>query len=146
MVETLRNRNFTLLWLAQLISMTGDWVIFIALPVYMYEQTGSVLATGAMFISNLLPRLLVGSVAGVFVDRWNRKRTMIIADLPSGRDRHRAAGRYCGGAALADISARVLGIVRVSILQPGQRTRSSPSLLRGGSSSLPTPLTRRVKT
>ena len=81
MVETLRNRNFTLLWLAQLISMTGDWVIFIALPIYMYEQTGSVLATGAMFISNLLPKLLVGSLSGVFVDRWNRKRTMIIADF-----------------------------------------------------------------
>ena len=81
MVETLRNRNFALLWLAQLISTTGDWVIFIALPIYMYQQTGSALATGAMFISNTLPRLLVGSVAGVFVDRWDRKRTMIIADF-----------------------------------------------------------------
>ena len=81
MIETLRNRNFALLWLAQLISMTGDWVIFIALPIYMYQQTGSALATGAMFISNTLPRLLVGSVAGVFVDRWDRKRTMIVADF-----------------------------------------------------------------
>lgn len=81
MIETLRNRNFALLWLSQLISMTGDWVIFIALPLYMYQQTGSALATGAMFISNTLPRLLVGSVAGVFVDRWDRKRTMIVADF-----------------------------------------------------------------
>ncbi len=81
MVETLRNRNFTLLWLGQLVSMTGDWVIFIALPLYVYEQTGSALATGAMFISHTLPKLVVGSLAGAFVDRWDRKRTMIVADF-----------------------------------------------------------------
>jgi MFS family permease len=81
LLRLLRQRNFGLLWAGQFISVIGDWVLFIALPFYTYSLTGSVLATGAMFIVSTLPRLLLGSVAGVFVDRWDRKRTMIIADL-----------------------------------------------------------------
>jgi MFS family permease len=81
LLKLLRQRNFSLLWVGQFISIIGDWVLFIALPFYTYSLTGSVLATGAMFIVSTLPRLILGSVAGVFVDRWDRKRTMILADL-----------------------------------------------------------------
>ena len=81
MLKLLRQRNFSLLWVGQFISVIGDWVLFIALPFYTYSLTGSVLATGAMFFVSTLPRLVLGSVAGVFVDRWDRKRTMIMADL-----------------------------------------------------------------
>ncbi len=81
MLKVLRQRNFFLLWLGQLISIIGDWVLVIALPFYTYNLTGSALASGGMFIVSTLPRLLLGSVAGVFVDRWDRKRTMIVADL-----------------------------------------------------------------
>ena len=56
-------------------------MVGIALPFYVYGLTHSVLATGAMFIASTLPGLVVGSVAGVFVDRWDRKRTMVVADL-----------------------------------------------------------------
>jgi MFS family permease len=80
-LKILRQRNFFLLWVGQFISIIGDWVLFIALPFYTYSLTGSVLATGAMFIISTLPRLVLGSVAGVFVDRWDRKRTMIVADV-----------------------------------------------------------------
>jgi MFS family permease len=80
-LKVLRQRNFFLLWLGQLISIIGDWVLVIALPFYTYNLTGSALASGGMFIVSTLPRLLLGSVAGVFVDRWDRKRTMIVADL-----------------------------------------------------------------
>lgn len=81
MLAVLRQRNFVLLWVGQLISVFGDWVLLIALPFYIFDLTGSALATGAMFMASNLPRVLLGSVAGVFVDRWNRKRTMIAADL-----------------------------------------------------------------
>jgi MFS family permease len=81
MFSALRQRNFGLLWFGQLISMTGDWVLFIALPFYIFSLTGSALATGVMFMAMTLPRLLFGSLAGVFVDRWDRRRTMIVADL-----------------------------------------------------------------
>src|SRR6266496_5856951 len=83
MLATLRHRNFALLWIAGLISFVGDWALFIALPVYVYDLTGSTLATGTMFVAQSLPRLLLGSIAGVFVDRWDRRRTMIVANLLS---------------------------------------------------------------
>jgi predicted MFS family arabinose efflux permease len=81
MIAVLRQRNFALLWAGGLISTLGDWLLFIALPFYIYERTGSTLATGAMFIAETLPTLLLGSLGGVFADRWDRRRTMIAADL-----------------------------------------------------------------
>jgi MFS family permease len=77
----LRQRNFGFLWFGGLISLTGDWMLRIALPAYVFELTHSTLATGAMFIAGTLPSLLLGSVAGVFVDRWDRQRTMVIINL-----------------------------------------------------------------
>src|SRR5258708_36004174 len=81
MLAALRQRNFAFLWFGQVISMIGDWVLFIALPFYVYTLTGSTLATGMMFIVETIPRLFFGSVAGGFVDRWDRKRIMFIAEL-----------------------------------------------------------------
>ncbi|MBK9056112.1 MAG: MFS transporter [Chloroflexi bacterium] len=81
MFALLRQRNFGLLWFGGLISMIGDWMLRIALPAYVYDLTGSTLATGLMFMVSTLPSIVLGSVAGVFVDRWDRQRTMVIINL-----------------------------------------------------------------
>lgn len=81
MLALMRQRNVCLLVSAGLISSFGDTVLDIALPFYIYDVTHSAFATGAMFIASTLPVLLIGSVAGVFVDRWDRKRLMVSADL-----------------------------------------------------------------
>ncbi len=81
MLATLRQRDFALLWFGGLISMMGDWAMFAALPFYAFDQTGSAFASGAVLTALTLPGLLFGTVAGVFVDRWNRKRTMVAANL-----------------------------------------------------------------
>jgi MFS family permease len=81
MLRVIRQRDFGLLWLAGFISMLGDWMLMVALPVAVYELTGSALAIGTLLIIRLIPRLLLGSVAGVFIDRWDRRRTMIVANL-----------------------------------------------------------------
>lgn len=81
MLAVLRQRDFLLLWSGGVLSVIGDYFLFVALPFFVYERTGSALATGAMFVAETLPRLLFGSVAGVFVDRWDRKKTMVLSDL-----------------------------------------------------------------
>ncbi len=81
MLAVLHQRNILLLWSGQLASLLGDWVLFIGLPFYIYELTGSALATGAMFVAQAVPYVVLGSVAGVFVDRWDRKRTMVVTDV-----------------------------------------------------------------
>jgi MFS family permease len=81
MFATLRQRNFALLWFAGLISVTGDWILNIGLPIYVYLLTRSVLDLSITLLASSIPNILLGSVAGVFVDRWNRKRTMVITNL-----------------------------------------------------------------
>lgn len=61
--------------------MTGDWILIVGLPVEIYLRTGSTLATGAMAVAFMVPSILLGSVTGVFVDRWNRQHLMVAIDL-----------------------------------------------------------------
>jgi predicted MFS family arabinose efflux permease len=77
----LRQRNFVLLWTAGVVSALGDWILNVGLPFYVYERTGSVLATATMLAARTLPALLLGPLAGVLVDRWDRRRTMIGSDV-----------------------------------------------------------------
>jgi MFS family permease len=76
-----RNKSFTALWLGQTISFIGDYFLWLAVPILVEQLTGSSLLLGLSLIFNALPMLLLGPVAGVFVDRWDRRRTMIVADL-----------------------------------------------------------------
>jgi len=83
-LEHLKNRNFTLLWVGQTISTLGDWVLMAALPVWVYQITGSGAALGAMVFFETLPLLVVSPVAGVFVDRWDLRRVMAVSDVLRG--------------------------------------------------------------
>jgi MFS family permease len=77
----LRNIPFALVWFAGVISQIGDWALAIGLAFYVYVVTGSTLATGALLLAWILPQSVVGLFAGVFVDRWSRKRTMVYSNL-----------------------------------------------------------------
>ncbi len=81
MLQVLRQRNFALLWLGGLISMTGDWFLIVGLPVEIYRLTGSTLAIAGVPVAFLVPSILFGSVAGVYVDRWERRRLMVAVNI-----------------------------------------------------------------
>ncbi|HEX8218143.1 MAG TPA: MFS transporter [Chloroflexia bacterium] len=81
MIALLRQRNFGLLWFGGLISFVGDWITLVALPIYIYNLTGSVAATGGTWIAAVLPSVVLQSLAGVYVDRWDRRQTMVVANL-----------------------------------------------------------------
>lgn len=84
MKALLRIRDFRLLWLGQATSSLGDAVTNLALLITAQRLTGSVAAVAGTAIAVALPQLLIGLVAGVYVDRWNRKTVMIVSDFVRG--------------------------------------------------------------
>lgn len=79
-----QNVMFRRLWLGNVVSLLGDWFNTIALYALILQLTGSELALGAVFIAKMLPSGLASPVAGLLVDRFNRRRVMIGADLIRG--------------------------------------------------------------
>lgn len=80
--EVLKNRNFFLLWVGQIISEFGERITQMALIGLVYHKdpySATALAKLIMFI--IVPVFLIGPVAGAYVDRWDRRYTMIISDL-----------------------------------------------------------------
>ena len=66
---------------AGLISLSGDWVLRVGLAYYVYALTGSTVASALMLLASFVPQIALSSLAGVFVDRWDPKRTMVITNL-----------------------------------------------------------------
>jgi len=73
--------RFSAFWVGQAISMFGDRLHQIALGFLVFDATDSPLATGFVFLAATLPNLVLGPIAGTFVDRWDYKRVMIVSDL-----------------------------------------------------------------
>jgi MFS family permease len=83
--DLLKIRNFRLLWGGQIVSNFGDAVTQLTLVLYINRLTeGNTQAIAWLLIALALPMASLGLVAGVFVDRWDRKRTMIVSDLLRG--------------------------------------------------------------
>ncbi len=78
------NRNFRLLFIGQMISQLGDWFNAVAVYALLLDLTGSATAVAWMLIVQFLPVAFVGPLAGVVVDRVNRRRLMIAADVARG--------------------------------------------------------------
>jgi dTMP kinase len=76
----LRNGTFLRFFVAQVVSSLGDWVGVFAIAVYA-EDLGGAGGVGAVMAGRVLPGFLVGPLAGVVADRWDRKKTMVAADL-----------------------------------------------------------------
>src|SRR5437588_6051421 len=78
-----RNRAFLPLWSGLLVSNLGDWINYVAMYALVYQQTHSALAVVGLRLIHIVPELLFASFAGVFVDRWSRKKTLIVSPLVS---------------------------------------------------------------
>jgi MFS family permease len=76
-----RNRDFLLVFVGQSVSWIGDAVSFTALPILVLFLTGSGAAMGIVGALQTVPDLLLGVAAGAYVDRWDRRRTMLVADF-----------------------------------------------------------------
>src|SRR5712671_6515459 len=82
MREVLANSALRKVTAAQLVSMSGDFAaIFAVFSVVSFQLHGTAAEVSGIMIAYMLPQVLVGAVAGVFIDRWNVKTTMIASDL-----------------------------------------------------------------
>ncbi|CEN81102.1 MFS transporter [Paraclostridium sordellii] len=78
------NKNFFLLWQGQMVSVLGDVFYLMALNFWMLEITGSTALMGMLSAVTMLPKIILGPFAGVFVDRWDRKKLIVLTDLVRG--------------------------------------------------------------
>lgn len=77
----LHNRDLRLLLGAGLISQTGDWILGTGIAFQIYVLTGSTVASAIALLATQAPQVLFGSVAGVLVDRWDRRRVMVVVNV-----------------------------------------------------------------
>jgi len=75
------NRDFRLLWTAQIVSEIGDWFYTVALYSLLLELTGQASAVGVAVVLQVLPQVFAAPTAGVLNDRLPRRAVMIFADV-----------------------------------------------------------------
>lgn len=76
-----RNRNYLNLWFGQTISQVGDAITIVALPLIIYQLTQSATSLTLAFIIEAIPWIVIGPLAGVFVDRLDRKKLLVATDV-----------------------------------------------------------------
>jgi MFS family permease len=83
-LDVFRNRPFLLLWLAQAATQIGGNMVIFGLTVIISKSTGSTTAVSALILTFLLPAVLFSALAGVFVDRLDRRLVLIFTNVLRG--------------------------------------------------------------
>jgi len=80
--KIIKNRNFFLLWIGQIVSQFGDRLNQMALIAFIFKRApGSTFELAKLMALTIIPVFLIGPIAGIYVDRWDRRRTMFVCDL-----------------------------------------------------------------
>ena len=82
-LPVLRNRQFRRLWTASTIDSFGSWLLVMAVPLHVFALTGSAMSTGLALAVQAAPAVLIGPWAGVVIDRWDRKKVLVVANIVS---------------------------------------------------------------
>jgi len=88
-MQTTTNRpsgmfGFTIVWIGQIVSVLASTMSQFALTIFMFQETGSATALGLMQVFFITPFLIISPIAGVMIDRHNRKMMMMVSDLGAG--------------------------------------------------------------
>ncbi len=79
-----RNRAFESLWLAQAISQTAQNAIWYGIVILVHQKSSSSTQLSLAVLTLILPSVLIGAPAGVYVDRWDRRTTLVATNLLHG--------------------------------------------------------------
>src|SRR5437868_11950625 len=83
MLRALRYRNYRLFFGGQIVSLVGTWITTTATSWLVYRLTGSAFLLGVVGFAGQFPAFLLGPFAGIFVDRWNRHRLLVVTQTVS---------------------------------------------------------------
>lgn len=90
-------RAFTLIWFGQVVSLVGSAMTWFAFTLWAWQKTGQPTALSTISFFTFLPTVLFTPVAGALVDRWNRKRVMMLSDSAAALGTLAALILYLGG-------------------------------------------------
>lgn len=82
-IRALQSRNYRLFFSSQSVSLIGTWMTRIATSWLVYRLTGSALLLGMLGFAGQIPAFVLGRIAGVWVDRWDRRRTLVVTQILS---------------------------------------------------------------
>ncbi len=103
------NPNYRNTWMAQVVSEVGDYFNNIAVFALVMEKSGSGMVVSGVMLSRAIPAVLAGPVAGVLLDRLDRKKIMIASDLIRAVDRAGLRAHHRSAASLAALPAQRRG-------------------------------------
>ena len=83
LLRALRHRNYKLFFSGQLVSLIGTWMQSLAMGWLVYRMTNSALMLGVVGFSSQIPTFFISPFAGVFLDRWNKHKTIVITQILS---------------------------------------------------------------
>src|SRR6185369_11781970 len=82
-LRALQSRNYRLFFAGQTVSLIGTWMTRLATSWLVYRLTGSAMLLGVVSFCSQVPMFFLGPIAGVWVDRWDRQRTLLITQVLS---------------------------------------------------------------
>src|SRR3954447_9759758 len=82
-IRALNSRNYRLFFAGQTVSLIGTWMTRLATSWLVYRLTGSAVLLGVVSFCSQIPMFFLGPIAGVWVDRWDRRRTLVLTQVLS---------------------------------------------------------------
>ncbi|GIW21143.1 MAG: hypothetical protein KatS3mg068_0150 [Candidatus Sericytochromatia bacterium] len=80
-INVVKNKNFTFLWFAQILSQLADKIFFLFMVVLVTKNSFSNSSVSILTVFFTIPSILLSAIAGVFVDRWDKKYIMILSNI-----------------------------------------------------------------
>src|SRR4029453_18994522 len=90
-ISLFRNRHFMALWIAQIFSQLADRAVFVLFVAVLTAQqalssnpTGAAQMTSLLYVAFTIPAIVLSPLAGVYVDRWSNRATLVLSNIPLG--------------------------------------------------------------
>ena len=80
-LRALRHRDYRVFWIGALLTNTGKFLAAIAVPIVLYEMTGSAVMVGLVTAFQYVPGVIMGPIGGSLADKFNRRKVIIFAQF-----------------------------------------------------------------